>query len=465
VKLREFTFESLSAAYRQKKVSPVEVAKETLAQTRRLNSVLNAVYFLDEDATLAKARESEQRYALKSSLGLMDGAVTTMKDALPVIGMPIYRGTASTPDEGLYYRWNAPATDRLLEEGVVIAGKNTMCDFGIIASGVSSRFGITRNPWNPQLTPGASSSGAAALVAAGLCIAAVGTDIVGSIRVPASYCGLVGLKPSYGRVPYYPPVSPALVAGPMARNMHDLAIMLDALAQPDSRDFTALAAQNVSYVSTLNERAKNPVFGLLESVGFGVPPDPEVIAATRRAAALFEAQGARVEQVSMPQFDPADLLLVEKFYRARTYAELNTAPLDHQKKSALMFKWAGPAKDDSAELMWQAMNAIVRLREQTMALVQGVNYLLLPATPTTAFKAEDVAPKGCTLFDAWCNTFLFNLTEQPALSICSGLSSNAMPIGLQIVGHRFDDMGVMQMGRWYETLRDLPDRRAPWGLS
>jgi len=459
--IAEMSLQQLSSAYLSTQLSPVEVTRHMLERSRRVNGKINAIYYFDEEGALRTAKEAEARYRKGQSLGMFDGVPTTIKDALPLRGMPTFRGAASTSDDGIYYDWNAPAVDRLLEAGAVILGKNTMCDFGIIASGVSSRHGITRNPRNLLRTPGGSSSGAAACVAAGLTPAALGTDIVGSIRLPASYCGLVGMKPSYGRVPYYSPNSPALVAGPLARSVHDAAAMLDIISRPDARDFTSLRTERLDFLANVDRVPLKPRIRLVPSLGFGAEPDAEVVEAVRRAARLFESEGAIVEEAPVPAFDQHAIAMAEKFYRARTFAELEQALPERQKATKLMYDWTRETKNDSALDIMQAQQYMLQLRESTIRLIDNFDFMILPSTPTTAFSAESVAPEGASLFDAWGNNFLFNLTEQPALSINCGFSSEGMPIGLQIVGRRFDDLGVMQLGRLFELFGHQRPNPAP----
>ena len=450
------SLQQLSNAYLTANLSPVEVTRYMLDRIQALNPKINAIYYLDEEDALAQARAAERRYQRNESLGMFDGVPTTIKDAFPIRGMPTYRGSASTQDEGVYYDWNAPAVDRLVEAGAVVMGKNTMCDFGIIASGISSRHGVTRNPWNLSRSPGGSSSGAAACVAAGLCPATLGSDIVGSIRLPASYCGLVGLKPSYGRVPYYFPNSPTLVAGPLARNVHDVATMMDIIARPDPRDFTSLKPKRLDFLSNIDRVPLKPRIRLITHLGFGIAPNQEVVAAVRRAASLFEQHGAILEEPAIPRFAPEAIGMAEKFYRARTFTELNQALPERQQYASLMHEWTRATVNDSAEDMMQAMQRMQELRQSALHLIDGFDFLILPSTPTTAFPAERGAPEGASLFDAWCNNFLFNLTEQPALSINCGFSSEGLPIGLQIVGRRFDDLGVLQAARLFELLHGQP---------
>jgi Asp-tRNA(Asn)/Glu-tRNA(Gln) amidotransferase A subunit family amidase len=442
----------LVTAYRARKLSPVEVTHAALSRIEALNPRINAIYWLAADEALAAARASEARWQRRMPIGQLDGVPTTVKDALPALGMPGYRGSAVSPDEGSISSFDAPAVARLREAGAILLGKNTMCDYGIIAGSVSSRFGVTRNPWDLSKSAGASSSGAAAAIAAGLHPIALGTDIVGSIRLPASFCGLVGLKPSYGRVPYYPPVSPALAAGPMARTVEDVAFMLDCIAQPDARDFTALSQSDLSYRESLNQPLTSPRIKFISELGFGLVPDPEVVEAVRQAVKRLESAGGRVVATGRAGFSADQVGEAERFYRARCYAELNKQPSDRQPRSSLLYRWTRASSKESAESVIDSMQTILALREQAIALLDDADFLILPTTPTAAFAAELAAPDEANLFDPWCNTFLFNLTEQPAISIPCGETASGLPIGMQIVGKRYDDVGVLRLAKLYEDL-------------
>jgi Asp-tRNA(Asn)/Glu-tRNA(Gln) amidotransferase A subunit family amidase len=231
--------------------------------------------------------------------------------------------------------------------------------------------------------------------------------------------------------------------------------MLDVISRPDKRDFTALKPEKQSYLSRLEQTPSSIKIRLITNLGFGIAPDDEVVHAVRRAAKMFEKAGASIEEISEPIFDPHAADCAERFYRARTYTELNAAPADRQPRTSLMYDWTRATQRESAEDLFKAINEMTSLRERTLRLSDDVDFLLLPSTPTTAFAAELPAPPGKGIFDPWCNTFLFNLTEQPGISLNCGLSSEGLPIGLQIIGKRYDDLGVLRMGRLFECLFEL----------
>lgn len=448
----------LSNAYRTRNLSPVEVLETALARIEHTNPAVNAIYYLDHAPAKEAAKASEKRWSKDAPLGPLDGIPTTVKDALTTTGMPSYRGSAANGCEIAASDHSSVA--RLREGGAVILGKNTMCDYGILAAGVSSRHGVTRNPWDLSKTTGASSSGAAASVAALFEPFSVGTDIVGSIRLPASYCGLVGFKPSQGRVPYYFPNSPSLVAGPLARNVKDAALMMNTLSKPDERDFSALPYDNVDYLGGLEKtQLSGKKAKLILDLGFGVSVDEEVQSDVRGAARSLEHEGLAVDEVQDRPFEPSELDAAETFYKIRCLTELSTTPETAQPKSDIIWKWTRSGKEVSAVDLYRSFNALQLLREKTVRLLNGYDYLLLPSTPIPAHDADLPAPNPNKLFAPWCYNFLFNLSEQPALSINCGFTNSGLPIGLQIVGRRYDDLGVLQLAHIFEAVREV---EMPW---
>jgi len=448
-------FMSLSeilAGYGSGEISPVEVVQASLDRIEAVNPRINAIYHVEPEAALEAALKSERRWKAGQPVGPLDGVPTTVKDLLPTKGMPgQYLGAAG--QTGVVADDDHPAVARMREAGAVILGKNTMCDYGIIAAGVSSRHGPTRNPWNLERTPGASSSGAAASVAAGIEPVSIGTDIVGSIRLPASYCGLVGLKPSRGRVPYYFPNSPAVVAGPLARNMTDLALHMNVLARPDSRDFTALPYDRRDYAADLDAfDPKGLRVLLVPDLGMGETPAPDTVAAVKTAAARLEQHGAIVEIREKPVFERRQYRPAELLYKVRYLEIMQRLPDEQASQSPDVWRWTREALKLSAADYHRLSNQVDLLREATLSFTSGHDFVLLPTTPRPAFNAEVASPDPDEMFEPWANTFLFNLSEQPAASIPVGLGAEGLPIGLQIVGRRFDDVGVVRLARFLERV-------------
>jgi aspartyl-tRNA(Asn)/glutamyl-tRNA(Gln) amidotransferase subunit A len=440
----------LGRAYADKVLSPVEVVRDALDRIARFSD-LNAFYLVDEESALRDAAGSEQRWLAGLPLGPTDGMPTSAKDALASVGWPSYRGSLAHSAETGSWTTDAPAIARLREGGAVLLGKTTMPDFGILASGYSSMHGITRNPWRRDLNPGGSSSGAAAAVAAGLNTAAIGTDIVGSVRLPASFCGLFGLKPSQGRVPYYPPNDPSLAAGPLTRSVEDAAILMNVITAPDARDFTALEFKPVDYRSSLRMPPPGLRIGFVENLGFGLQPDPEVVKLVAAAATRFEKIGCRVEPVEI-LFGAEDFAHAELYYKTRCFAEFSRFAADRRAAATVIRDWTTDAAKASARDLFDAMNAMRKMREKMLALFEDIDFLVLPSVHIPSFAAESPARDPAMLFEPWANTFLFNVTEQPASSVPCGMTAGGSPVGMQIVGRRFDDVGVLQLSGAFEQL-------------
>ena len=447
------TAAALSAGFAARQFSPVEVADALIQRTRRLNPILNALYTMDADRAMAAAHASEARWAKGEQLGPLDGVPTTIKDALASVGDPSYRGSAAHRDDPVA-GWDAPAVARMREAGMVFLGKTTMPDFGILASGTSSRHGVTRNPWRSDRTPGGSSAGAAASIAGGLAPVAVGTDIVGSIRLPASFTGLFGFKPSQGRVPYYPPNSPSLVAGPMARTVEDAALLMNVISGRDGRDYTALEPDGADYTAVLGGPVPAATIGVVADLGFGVDPEPEVLAALEDVARLLERVGHRLV-VRQAAFSAEERREAERFYKVRCRAEFLGMPVERQAQAPVIATWSAEADAMSAVDFHRAFTRLEQMRERAVQLMDGCDFLILPAVPFVAFPAEQpgYGPEG--LFAPWINTFLFNLTGQPASSLPCAISAEGLPIGLQFVGRRYDDAGVFAMSAAFEALRPM----------
>lgn len=445
--------------YRNGVFSPVEVTRAMLAAVEAWNPVINAYHHVDADRALDDARASEDRWRSGAPCGLLDGVPTAVKDGLSMTGVPIYRGSLANGSNDRPATEDAPCVSRLRENGAVILGKTTMCDYGMLASGYSSRFGPTRNPRNPKVTSGGSSSGSAAAVAAGTCPVIIGTDIVGSVRNPASFCGLFGHKPSYGRVPYYPQTSPAVCAGPIARTVRDAALLLNVLTLPDARDATALPADGHDYVSDLPPdpwagKTEKPRFGLLTELGLGPKVDSEVAARVEGAARVFEALGSSVQPLATP-FEPGDIASGERFYQVRALAELAVLPEDVQRSAEVIWNWTEPARSYSAVDHYRDYLGTQDLRQRFHSLMDGIDFLLLPTVPVPPYAAENPGPDDGGIFSPWSNTFVVNLTQQPAATIPCGTTADGLPVGLQIVGRRLDDAGVLAAAQAYETAAGL----------
>src|SRR5262245_19424083 len=292
--LHDLSAQELSQAYRVRRVSPVEATRAALARIGAWESKINAMYVVGAEGALAQAKASEGRWRDGAPLSALDGVPITIKDNITVKGVPTPTGTAAgdmAPSAA-----DAPPVARLREAGCVVLGKTTMPDFGMLVSGVSSLHGITRNPWNLARNPGGSSSGAAAGIVAGYGPLALGTDIAGSVRLPAAYNGLFALKPSLGRIPIAPPYLGRL-NGPITRTVTDVALAMTVLTKPDARDYMALPYQEVDWLS-LDGEISGKKLGLVLDIGVGIKPQPAVQAAITAAAKALEQSGAIVEPVA-----------------------------------------------------------------------------------------------------------------------------------------------------------------------
>ena len=454
--LHDLSATELLALYRKKALSPVEATRAVLAQIQRWESTLCATYRLDADAALATAATSEARW-LDGSPRALEGVPILIKDNIATKGVPVSLGTAATILKDAAE--DAPPAARVREAGAIILGKTTMPDYGMLSSGLSSFHPLTRNPWNFEKNPGGSSAGAAAGAAAGYGPLHIGTDIGGSIRLPAGWCGVFGLKPSLGRVPIDPPYI-GRVAGPMTRNVSDAALLMRVLSQPDGRDHMSLPAQHCEWLA-LDRDPKGLRLGLLLDAGCGLAVEAQVREAVETAARAFEAAGAIVEPMQ-PFLSRAMLDGTDFFWRMRAWADLSALDAACRAKVLpFIVEWAKGAADLSGLELFRCFSQFFVMRQAAHAACQAYDYVLCPTAPIPAYAAELPCPTDdpARPFEHIAFTVPFNMSEQPAASINCGYTHDDLPIGLQIAGRRFDDLGVLQLARCYEAMR--PAQR-PW---
>jgi aspartyl-tRNA(Asn)/glutamyl-tRNA(Gln) amidotransferase subunit A len=452
--LHDLSAEALAKAYRTGELSPVEVARACLARIDAWEGKLNAMYIVAAEQALAQAAASEARWRAGMPFSALDGVPITVKDNIAVAGFPAPLGTAAG-DMSLRAQ-DAPPVARMREAGCVFLGKTTMPDYGMLVSGVSSLHGVTRNPWNLTRNPGGSSSGAGAGMAAGYAPLALGTDIGGSVRLPAAYNGVFALKPSLGRVPISPPFL-GRVVGPITRTVGDAALMMAALAQPDARDFMALPREKIAWGS-LDADLAGVKLGLVLDIGVGTKPQPAVRAAIEAAAKAFESAGAIVGPVA-PFATPEMMAGLDRFFQARLWAEVELlAPDQRAKILPFIVAWCRRAEKLTAADAARSFALVMQMREKAVAATAPYDFLISPTSPITAYAATEATPGDDPErpFEHIAFTAPFNMSEQPAASLCAGYDADGMPIGLQIVGHRFDDLGALRMARAYEKLRPLP---------
>jgi aspartyl-tRNA(Asn)/glutamyl-tRNA(Gln) amidotransferase subunit A len=447
----------LLAAYRSKALSPVEVTRAVLAHIHAWEPQLCATYALDGDAAMTQAEASQARWMKGAPTGPLDGVPVTIKENIATKGVPTPLGTAAT--ELVPAERDAPPAARLREAGAVILGKTTMPDYGMLSSGLSSFHKLTRNPWNLSKNPGGSSAGAAAAAAAGYGPLHVGTDIGGSVRLPAGWCGIFALKPSLGRIPIFPSYA-GRVAGPMTRTVADAALMMATLSKPDDRDTMSLPYQAIEWQS-LNRDLKGLRIGLQMDAGWGLAVEPEVRDAVEAAARAFEAAGAIVTPVE-PFMTRAMIDGMDDFWRTRSWLDLSALPeVRRARVLPYIVEWARGGAGLSGERVFRGYSQMGAMREAAVVASRPFDMLLSPTAPIPAFAAELAGPTGdpATPLEHIGFTLPFNMSEQPSASINCGYTRGGLPIGLQITGQRFDDLGVLQVARAWEQIR--PAQR-PW---
>lgn len=458
--LHAWSATALADAYRCRALSPVEVTQAVLQHMDQWEPHLQATYLLRPERALQSARASEARWARKDPLSALDGVPYTLKDNIATQGDPTPLGTRAsllTPASA-----DAPPAARLREAGAVLLCKTTMPDYGMLSSGVSSFHPLTRNPWDLRCTPGGSSAGAAAAAAAGYGPLHVGTDIGGSLRLPASWCGIYSLKPSLGRIPIDPPFT-GRAAGPMTRSVGDAALMMQALSWPDARDSMSLPFEAIAWDDwdTPLSHLDGVHIGLLLDAGCGLPVDTQVQSAVLRAAHLFEGAGAIVTPMA-PFLTRTMLDGMDWSWRMRSHLDLAALPPERRAQVLPYIRaWADSAASMSGTEMFRAQSQFHATRVATVAACNAFDYVISPTAPVLAFAAELPSPTNDPLqpLEHIAFTVPFNMSEQPAASIHCGFSREGLPIGLQIAGRRFDDLGVLQLSRAFELLRGA---QSPW---
>ena len=447
----------LGALVRRKKVSPVEILGAVLDRIEKVNPRLNAYVLVVADQARKDARAAERALGKKGvTLGPLHGVPFSVKDLVvtrnvtTTFGSPLFKN--NVPDE------DAPIVERLKRAGAVMLGKTNTPTFGWIGATHNLLHGVTRNPWNLERTPGGSSGGASAACAAGLAPLHIGTDGGGSIRIPAAFTGIYGFKPSYGRIPLYPPSGGWSLShvGPMTRTVTDAALVMNACAGPDDRDASSLPAARVDYVKALRGDLKGLRVAYAEDLGFADVVDPDVTALCARAVKAFRELGCRVEEVE-PRW-PSPREAWEQIFCGGIAARM--APFRER-------------RDDIDPGLLQIIESTLRngpLRyvqawfdrlawwQHPRAFFEKYDLLLTPTVACPPFRTgldnpPDIAGRPIPPYGWIPFTYPFNLTGQPAASVPCGLTRDGVPVGLQIVGRRFDDVGVLRASAAFERAR------------
>jgi aspartyl-tRNA(Asn)/glutamyl-tRNA(Gln) amidotransferase subunit A len=457
----------LIARYRRRQLSPVEATQAVLERIERFDGAINAFCLVDPERALDSARASEDRWRRGAPIGLVDGVPATIKDVVLTRGWPTLRGSRAIARDQPWDE-DAPATARLREQGAVLIGKTTTPEFGWKAVTDSPLTGITRNPWDLAKTPGGSSGGAAAACALGLGALHVGTDGGGSIRIPASFTGVFGLKPSFGRVPAWPPSPFGTVAhlGPITRTVSDAALMLNVLALPDARDWHALPYDPRDHRIGLEDGVRGLKIAFSRDLGFA-EVDPEVADLVAAAAGAFAELGAQVEQTDPGFADPRAIFVAHWYAGAasilRHHDQSERAEMD---KGLVEIATAG-ARTPLVDYL-DAGARRGALGQQMRGFHERFDLLLTPSVPIAAFAAGIELPDPARQerwFDWAPFSNPFNLTQQPAASVPCGFTAAGLPVGLQIVGPMHADALVLRAARAFEALRPWPMPDAPRGSA
>jgi aspartyl-tRNA(Asn)/glutamyl-tRNA(Gln) amidotransferase subunit A len=458
--LADATAVELLAAYAAREVSPVEVVDAVVARVDQAEPTLRALYLYEPDRARKAAADSERRWSEGRPGGPLDGVPITLKENIATEGEPVPLGTAAT--ELVPAAADAPPAARVREAGAILLAKTTMPDWGMLSSGVSSFHPLTRNAWNADWNPGGSSAGAGAAAAAGYGPLHLGSDIGGSVRLPAAWNGIVGLKPSFGRVPIDPAYY-ARVVGPMTRTVDDAALLMSVVCSPDSRDPLCLPPQQLPWNEPGDLDAARLRVGVLDDAGGGMPVEPEVAAALHAAAKVFEQHGAAVER--MDPFMTHDLLnRLDLYWRARSNVDFEDLPPERQRLvTPFIAAWCQAAAGATGSDVIRGVHTMLDISRATLRATEEYDVVLSPVAPVPTFPAHWPMPSN-DVERAMSHigfTLPFSMSGQPAISVGSGFTEDGRPLGLQISGRRFDDVGVLRVARWFERARPESAVR-PW---
>ena len=453
----------IATLVRDKQLSPVELTEALLARIEALDPRLNAFCLVTADAARAAAREAEIAVMKREPIGALHGVPLSLKDVLYTRGLRTTGGSRLFAD--LVPEEDNVAVGRLKAAGAIILGKTNTSEFGHKALTDNPLFGVTRNPWDLERTPGGSSGGAAAAVAGGLGPVALGTDGGGSVRIPAGFCGLVGVKPSFGRVPQtpgFPGWDHLGTTGPLARTVRDAAAVLDVIAGGDDRDRTSLPREPGSYLEACEDDVRGLHVAWTPDLGYAAV-DERVLDLCGNAAAEFESLGCHVEVVNPGWESPEEAfstILGAQFYAAWA-DELPAREIDMDASLVRFIRRGGAvtARDYLAAMAkvsayWQEVHVFLARFDLLLTPTAAVPPFPLGAGVPREIAGQEVSRLGWMPF-----TYPFNLTGQPAASVPAGWTDDGVPVGLQIVGRRHADRTVLAAAAAFETACPWRDRR------
>lgn len=452
-RLTNMTSQELREGYAGGSFTPVDLLKETLRQIDSVNPHINAIAYRNDDEAVKQAEDSAQRWAAGTPLGPLDGMPISIKDSVNSAGTPWRHGSKGhldVPDPVV----DSPPAARLKEGGAVIFAKTAMPDFGMAASGVSSLYGTVRNPWNLTMSPGGSSAGAGASLAAGIGVASIGSDIAGSVRLPAAHCGLFALKPTQGRIPHLAP-STIRSAGPMARTVAEGAELFSVITQPDARDNLSFIDGPVDVTPDVSLiEVSGLKVGLLLDMGYGEMVHPLVEKVVRSAAQALGDAGATVSDVP-PLFDSDPYLALDRLFQVRARAEWRGVP--EEKRDQVLrniVEWSAEADSFSAIQHENDLHTVMKSAARVGEALHPYDVILSPVLPGLGLRADMVGldqdrPLAHCSFTCWSNQ-----TGQPAASVAFDIVEE-LPVGVQVIGQRFEDASVIQVAGWLEANRSV----------
>jgi aspartyl-tRNA(Asn)/glutamyl-tRNA(Gln) amidotransferase subunit A len=459
---------SLSAAnlvehFRARRLSPVEVTRAALERIARLQPAYNAFVLVGEEDALRAARESEARWARGEPLGPVDGLPTTVKDLLLAKGWPTRRGSR-TIDPNQPWDEDSASVARMREHGAVLLGKTTTPEFGWKGVTDSPLTGVTRNPWDPRMTPGGSSGGAAVACAFGMGVMHLATDGGGSIRIPAGFCGLFGFKPTFGQVPVHPHPPPLTLwhQGPIARTVADAALMLSVISKPDVRDFYAGPPLGIDFREGLDQGIAGLRVAYSRTLGYA-KVERDVAARVDEAVLALQRMGARVEEIDLSLPDPIEIM--QPLWSVAL--AMAVQPLSAEQRKLMdqpLLAIAEPGFGISALEYRAVEKQREALARRFNLLHQQFDLLVTPQLATTAFEVEHEVPPGNGMRRWWewsPFTYPFNLTQQPAATVPCGFAANGLPVAMQMVGAKWNDAMVLRAARAYEVMRPFALPRMP----
>lgn len=457
-RIADLTCAALTRAYRAGDLSPVEVARDTLVRIAAARDI-NAFMPIDPAPVLAAAAASEARWRDGNPLGVLDGVPATIKDNIWLKGQPTRRG--STTSDPAPAAEDSPAVARLREQGAVILGKTTTPEHGWIGVCHSPLTGITRNPWNRNHTPGGSTGGGAAAAALGLGILHLGTDGAGSLRIPAAFTGVVGVKPSFGRVPVYPALLLNVIShqGPITRTVADAAAMLSAIGQPDARDMAGWTTPAPDFTAGLEDGVRGLRIAVSTTLGSVKNLDPDIEAGVQTAARALEGEGAIVNAAD-PPLEAARALIQAMWWPVATAIVEAVPAARRTEMDPGLLRIAERGRAFSVGDYLAAYTARSMLYNAMRAFHARYDLLLTPTMPVTALKVGQEMPERGDFGDDWLNwspyTYPFNLTQQPAASVPCGLAGDGLPMGAQLVGRLGEDALVLRAARTLERALPMP---------